>query len=247
VSAFTDITGGVPNFGMISVDHNTDYHESRVICNGEAFADRYAFILVSGETEPRFFMGSISAEKIFQEKGVVTGSAGNQLQTVNGRPVVDYLQTIGLDKKDDGTIIGINSFPLIVDYNDGTTPVVRAVFAQTPEGYAVCGGNIPVGATLSVGAIDAGEVISTTTDAVTAALASGKIGCLLLFSCVGRYFSLGYNPMSEIEKIRRLVDETGIPYHLAYCGGEICPVYTKDREKSTTNRNHNDTIVICVI
>ncbi|MFP3154378.1 FIST C-terminal domain-containing protein [Lachnospiraceae bacterium ZAX-1] len=247
VDAVNEISGGVPNFGTISIDHNDDYHEARIIHNGESYVDRYAFVLVSGNVQPRFFIGSISSEKIFQEKGIVTASHSNQLLTVNNIPVVDYLQTLGLNKNEDGTITGINSFPFIVDYNDGTTPVVRVMFALTPEGYAVCGGNIPVGAILSVGSIDADEIIATTTARLTDALAVGKSDCFLMFSCAGRYFSLGYNPDSEIDKVQSLMQNTGIPYQFAYSGGELCPVYTKDEMGVTTNRNHNDTYVICVL
>jgi hypothetical protein len=247
VNSFTEISGGIPNFGMLSVDHNSDYHESQIIHNGEAYLDRYAFVLLSGNIHPRFIMGSISSEKISREKGLVTAAQGNQLQTIDGKPVVEYLQSIGITRSEDGTIVGINSFPFIVDYNDGTTPIVVAMFANTPEGYAVCGGNIPVGATLSVGSINAEEILATTAATLTSALDSEKIRCILMFSCVGRYFSLGYQPMAEIEKVRELLKDTGIPYQFTYSGGELCPVYSREKGTSvTTNRSHNDTFVGCV-
>jgi hypothetical protein len=246
VNAFAEISEGIPNFGMISVDHNNDYNEARIFHNGEAYPNRYAFILFSGNVNPRFFMGSISAAKLFHDKGLVTASQGNQLQTVNGRPVIDYLTSLGLTLDVNGTIVGINSFPFIIDYNDGTTPVVRAMFANTPEGYAVCGGDIPVGATLSVGAIDANEIIATTTEALNSALALDNPDCLLMFSCVGRYFSMGYEPLSEMERVRDIMEANSLPYQFTYSGGEICPVYARDDE-SITNRNHNDTFVICAL
>jgi hypothetical protein len=248
VNTFSAISGGIPNFGMLSVDHNIDYHDSQVIYNGEAYLDRYAFALLAGDLNPRFFIGSISPEKIFREKGVVTAANGNQLQTINGRPVVDYLKNIGLTSDEKGTIIGINTFPFIVDYNDGTMPVVRAIFAQTPEGYAVCGGDIPVGATLGVGSMDDQEVIDTTQKALSSTLALENINCILMFSCIGRYFALGYNPMREINEVCKLMDGTRIPYQFTYSGSELCPVYEKERHDDfAVNRNHNDTIVICVL
>ncbi|MDR2179260.1 MAG: FIST C-terminal domain-containing protein [Synergistaceae bacterium] len=248
VETFSAVSGGVPNFGMLSVDHNIDYHDSQIIFDGESYRDRYAFVLLAGEVHPRFFMGSISSEKIFREKGVVTASSGNQLQTINGKPVTEYLKEIGLTSDEEGTIIGINTFPFIVDYNDGTMPIVRAIFAQTPEGYAVCGGDIPVGAVLSVGSMNADEVVATTMESLSDALASQNIHCILIFSCVGRYFSLGYNPMREIDKTRDLLKGTGIPYQFTYSGGELCPVYERERhDDSVVNRNHNNTIVICVL
>jgi hypothetical protein len=248
VDTFTRISGGVPNFGMLAVDHNSDYHESQVICNGMAYADRYAFVLVSGSITPRFFKSSVFPGKVYIEKGTVTASKGNHLQTVNGKPVTDFLQSLGLRKDTDGTIIGINSFPLIVDYNDGTVPVLRAVYAQTPEGYAVCGGDVPVGATLSVGFLDEKEVIATAVATLESVIASGEFNCAIICSCIGRYFYLGYNPAKELDEVRRFLDGTGVPYLFSYSGGELCPVYSKEGSaKSMTNRNHNDTLVVCTL
>jgi hypothetical protein len=244
-NAFSKISGGVPLFGMLSVDHNIDYHESSVIHNGEAYLDRAAFILFEGEVRPKFFIGSISSKKIFRQKGVVTASKGNQLQSVNNVPAVDYLLTLGLTKNDAGTISGINSFPFIVDYNDGSEPVVRATFSQTPEGYVVCGGDVPVGSTLSVGSIDADEILSTAAEAAQTAVSSGKPDCLIIFSCVGRYFTMAYDPMGEVEKIGHILGETGIPYCIAYSGGELCPVPVSNSDGEIANRSHNDTLIIC--
>lgn len=244
VSAMTVISGGVPNFGTLAVDHNQDYHDSHVIVNGEAWKDRYAFMLIYGDIHPTFYIATISDEKIFPEKGAVTASQGNQLQTVNGISVIDYLQSLGLAKNDDGTITGINSFPFIMDYNDGTPPVVRVMFALTPEGYAVCGGDIPVGATLSVGAISTEEVIASTKAALEKTLGAGRPDVALLFSCIGRYFAQGFDPTAEMEAVIDRFRGTEIPYLLTYSGSELCPVYSGDGK--TTNRNHNDTFIICV-
>ena len=245
VKAFDDISGGVPNFGTVAVDHNDDYHEAVVLINGESYADRYAFVLLGGAVDPHFYVATISNEKIFKDKGVVTASQGNQLQTVNNMPVVDYLVSLGLQKNADGSITGINSFPFIMDLNDGMMPIVRVMFALTPEGYAVCGGDVPVGATLSVGSIDADEVIETTERKLLEAIGSGGYDCFLIFSCVGRYFSLGYNPMGEMEKLQEVLDDSGVPYHFAYAGTEISPVYGRENDESLMNRSHNDTCIIC--
>lgn len=247
VHALDEITGGVPNFGTIAVDHHQDYHEATVLYNGQAYRDRYAFILLCGSVQPKFYVASISSEKVFQEKGVVTASQGNQLQTVNNMPVADFLVSLGLQKNEDGSITGVNSFPFVMDLNDGTMPIVRVMFALTPEGYAVCGGDVPVGATLSVGSIDAAEVVSTTEQRLKEALAADSHQCLLIYSCVGRYFAMGYNPTGEIESIQALLQGSGLPYHFAYSGCEICPVSRGNGAPATMNRSHNDTCVICAL
>ena len=243
VDRVSAISGGIPNFGTLAVDHNADYHDSLVILNGESWRDRYVMLLMSGDVNPGFCFGTISDKKLFSEKGVVTASEGNQLLTVNGAPVVEYLQSLGLRRDADGSITGINSFPIIVDYNDGTKPAVRAMFAITPEGYAVCGGNIPVGATLSIGAFDPEEILETTRRTVKEALAAGRHTFMLIYSCIGRYFAQGYNQEAEMEIVKSELESAGVPYMMAYSGGELCPVYLRDEK--VINRNHNNTLIVC--
>jgi hypothetical protein len=245
--AFSSVSGNVPNFGTLSVDHNADYHESRVIFHGEAYPDRYAFVLFYGKIKPMFIVGGLSEKRAFRDKGVVTASAGNQLEGVNGLSVADYLSSLGLQKGSDGAIMGINAYPFILDYNDGTQPVIRVMFGITPEGHAICGGNMPVGASLQVGVIDAKEVLSVTEETIKSALAIGQsngIGSfMMIFSCVGRYFAQNFHPEAEMQKVQEAL-KGSLPFHLCYSGTELCPVY--ERNGNTRNRSHNDSIVICM-
>ncbi|MDR1507452.1 MAG: FIST C-terminal domain-containing protein [Treponema sp.] len=246
--AFSSVSGNVPNFGTIAVDHNADYHESMVIFHEKAYRDRYAFILFYGNIKPMFIIGGLSEKRAFRDKGVVTASTGNQLEQVNGISVADYLLGLGLQKEPDGAIMGINAHPFILDYNDGTQPVIRVMFAITPEGYAVCGGAMPVGASLQVGVIDAREVLSVTEETIKIALALGRsngVGSfMLIFSCIGRYFAQNFHPEAEMQKVQEAL-KGSLPFHLCYSGTELCPVY--ERNGNTRNRSHNDSIVICMI
>ncbi|MDR0377227.1 MAG: FIST C-terminal domain-containing protein [Spirochaetaceae bacterium] len=243
--AWSRITGNVPNFGTLAVDHNQDYHESQTILGKEAFRDRYIFVLFYGNAAPEFFVGGLSEEKAFREKGVVTASHGNLLKEVNGVPVADYLASLGLEKDKNGDLKGINSFPFILNYNDGTPPVIRVMFAITPDGMAVCGGKIPTGATLMVGVINSEEVLTISSALLKKAKerARAEGTSLLIFSCVGRYFAQGLNTAAEMDKVQEILGDT--PFHLSYSGTELCPVTGKDGK--TANRSHNDTIIICVL
>jgi hypothetical protein len=243
VESWSAITGNVPNFGTLAVDHNPDYHEAQTLLGAEAFRDRYVFIFCYGKLEPRFFIGGISEEKAFREKGVVTSSQGNQLKGVNGVSVADYLVSLGLEKDENGVIQGINSFPFILDYNDGTQPVIRVMFAITPDGSAVCGGKIPEGAILTVGSLNAEEVLNTTTGVLKKAREGLGDKSLLIYSCVGRYFAQGFNTTAEMETAQKILGDA--PFYLCYSGTELCPAYGKDGK--LTNRSHNDTMVICVL
>jgi hypothetical protein len=243
VEAWDRITGGVPNFGTLAVDHNQDYHESQTILGGKAFRDCYVFILCYGNLKPEFLIGGLANEKAFKEKGVVTSSQGNLLKGVNGVSVAEYLSGLGLEKDEKGGLKGINSFPFILDYRDGTQPVIRVMFAITPDGSAVCGGKIPEGAILTVGVINAEEVLTVSASLLQKAREKAGDRTLLIFSCVGRYFAQGFNTTAEMEKTREILGD--IPFHLCYSGTELCPVGGKDGKN--TNRSHNDTMVICML
>jgi hypothetical protein len=245
--AWSSITGNVPVFGTLSVDHHQDYSEAHTFLNGKAYRDRLVFVLCYGDIKPTFIIGGISDKKLFRDKGVITASQGNQLQTVNGISAADYLLSLGLSKDENGSIAGINAFPFVLNYNDGSPPIIRIMFAITPEGYAVCGGRMPEGAILTVGNIDAEEVISTTEEVLKNALVigenNGNKSGMLIFSCVGRFFIQGYNNSAEMERARAVLKDK-IPFHMTYSGTELCPVYGKNG--AIVNRSHNDTIVICV-
>lgn len=244
-TAADKVSGGVPNFGTVVVGHDDNYANSQVIYNGEGKKDQYAFILAHGNIEPKFYVGNISDEKVFLEKGVVTKSCGNQVQQINDMPVFDYLVTLGLEADEDGNLPGINSFPIMLDFNDGTPPVARAMFALTENGSVVCGGSMPEGSAFSIAAFDAEEINKTSTMVMESAVAGKNSGALIVFSCVGRYFSQGLDNMGEVELVKNIVQKAGLPCLFAYSGGEICPVYDKDGQIS--NRDHNNTIIICSI
>ncbi|MDR0885686.1 MAG: FIST C-terminal domain-containing protein [Clostridiales Family XIII bacterium] len=241
-----EATGGIPCFGVLAVDDTPDYHSSQVIYNGDAAADRLAYILVYGDIEPRFHLATISQEKISKDKGVVTKSDGVQLLEINGKSVSEFLISQGLKLNKDGIFEGVNSFPYIVDFNDGAAPLIRVMFMVTPEGYAVCGGSIPEGSILSVGYFDRNEIIKSTDEAIKQIDKDPDTQGILIYSCIGRYFNLEFNPEEEAEKVEDCFGPEGIPYQFTYGGGELCPIPTTDGSGRLVNRYHNCTLIACV-
>ncbi|MDR1184930.1 MAG: FIST C-terminal domain-containing protein [Coriobacteriales bacterium] len=246
VDVFDELTDHTPVFGSLAVDNTIDYRKSRVIYQGEATPDRIAFLAVYGDVRPRFYQATISGDSIFEEKGVVTSSDGNQLKTVDGKPAVEFLKSKGLVTDANGVIEGVNSFPYIVDFNDGTPPVIRVIFATTPEGYAVCLGDIPEGSTLSVGFFNEDEILATTRARLASFSTNEDQHAGIIFSCVGRYFTMVLDPAGEVDAVHEFVDPFGKPYLFAYSGGEICPVTNIVDGASLTNRFHNATFVALV-
>jgi hypothetical protein len=245
VGAFNKLTCQAPVFGSLAVDNTIDYHNTFVIYKGEASRDQLAFLSIYGALKPTFYLATISHEKVFDQKGVVTSSAGSQIKGVDGKPAVDFLTSKGLATDADGAIEGLNSFPYIVDYNDGTPPVVRVIFAITPDGDAVCLGDIPEGSTLGVGYFDDADILVTTRKTLEDISANPGRNAIL-FSCVGRYFTLGFDPEGEAVATRELLDPLGKNYTLTYSGAEICPVTNIADGVSLTNRFHNATFIAMV-
>jgi hypothetical protein len=246
VNAFDEMSGHAPLFGSLAIDNTIDYHNSSVIYEGESWADRLAFVAVYGDINPRFYQATISHESIFEEKGVVTSSDGNRLMTVDNMTAVEFLKSKGLVAVANGVIEGVNSFPYIIDYNDGTPPVIRVIFATTPEGHAICLGDIPEGSTLSVGHFDEDEILATTRRGLSSFKGVDGQHVGIIFSCVGRYFTMVLDPTGETTAVHEFIDPLGAPYILAYSGGEICPVMSTVNGNSLKNRFHNSTFIALV-
>ncbi|MDR2266963.1 MAG: FIST C-terminal domain-containing protein [Christensenellaceae bacterium] len=244
VDKLNEITNGLPIYGTISLDHNEDYHEATTIFNGEVSATKLAFLLIGGnDINPSFGVATISPERIRDAKATVTEAADNILKSVNNISVYDYFKSLGLVSPS-GVVDGINVIPFVLDYKDGTEPVVRAIFMISPDGHAVCGGNIPIGSSLSIGSLDRDDILATTGKVVASNIVPSKNNVVLLFSCLARNLALGTDNLAEMQVIEKLLQNR--KYHFSYSGGEICPVYDSANKK-WVNRFHNETITYCLI
>ena len=156
--------------------------------------------------------------------------------------VKDYLESIGLSSGKG--LEAMSSVPIMVDYNDGTQPVARAIYGLNEDGSALCGGVMPEGGTLTIGRLDVEDVLITAETSLEGIMQSGTPNGVILFPCLGRNMVLVLDPLAEIEATKRIIGDSA-PWHLAYSGGECCPVYTK--EGGTVNRFHNFTFIGCAI
>lgn len=233
------ITGGIPIFGTLASDHRVDYIKGYTIFNGQSSNDTLSFVLVYGPIRPSFFVTTIPGEKIQNQKAIITKAAGNILMEINHMPAQGYLEHLGLTD----AWVASASFPFLIDYNDGTKPVLRSIYTFTPEGYAVCGGRMPMGTTVMVGDIDHADVVYTTSETVKQILQVPEPSCILMFSCLTRYLVLGADSTAELEQVRSSLHDT--VYQFCYSSGEICPVYNEHGR--LVNRFHNCSLIACVL
>ena len=235
--------GGIPIFGTVACGSDTsDFNNTCVIHNGECIRDSLAFLLISGNVNPRFVVTSTSEQNLIKQQAVVTSSEGGLLKEVNNITAKAYLESKGLvvGKGAEGLV----SVPFVVDCNDGTQPVARAIYGINEDGSANCGGNMPEGSALYIGRMDVEDILLTAEHSVIKLLADGKANGLIMFPCMGRNMVLAMDPFAEINVARKLTGND-IPWHLAYSGGECCPVFTTDGR--IANRFHNFTFIGCAL
>jgi hypothetical protein len=233
-------TGGqIPLFGTMAIDHNKDFATAMTIYNGEAHRRSIVFGAVYGEPDFTFELASLDHNKMRKQKAIITGSDKNLLTSVNEKPVVEYLEEIGMTR--DELAQGLVVIPLLIEHKSNPKPVARAVIALTPEGHAVCGGSMTQGATIAVGRLDAADILATTEKTLTPFMKDGY--SLLTYSCMSRYLVLGAVNDGEAKKVDKITGDN--PYIYACSGGEICPL--ADENGMIKNTFHNFSIVFCRI
>lgn len=241
LASFDRHSGGIPIFGTIAVDHNSDYKTAQTFFNGNASFDCCAMMFVAGDISPKFRVASIPDIKIQKQKAIITKSLDNILIEVNNMPIAQYLGKFGIMR--DNKIEGANIIPFVVDLNDGSKPMARAVFAATPEGHIVCGGSMPENATLGISAMDYEDILLTSEDKMLEINKNLGVSGVVMFSCIARYLCLGVDTTAEMEKVSHILGNKR-PFQLTYSGGEICPVYTTSGR--IVNRFHNYSLAICI-
>jgi hypothetical protein len=242
MNAINRLGGGIPVFGTISCDSTSSFAESRVIYNGAAEPNSLALVLLKGNIQPKFSLISIPEANIQKLTAVVTDSEQCLIKTVNDMPFLDYFETVGIPKA--AVIQSYTSFPIMVDYNDGSKPIGLGIYSITDEGYALLGGEIPVGSTIATASMDYAGILETAEEAVKKAIAPGDASGLLIYPCLTRSLALGANSDDEMQKIAETLGGR-YPYQICYSGGEICPVFTG--AGVLLNRVHNFTCIICVL
>ncbi|MDR2786262.1 MAG: hypothetical protein LBB83_10145, partial [Treponema sp.] len=110
VNVLSRVSEGVPCFGTLAVDDTSDFRECYMVYNGDHYRDRMALILCYGPINPKFYVASISEDKLLDKAALITSSEGHILKEVNGKPVVEYFEDLGLTKASE-TSYAMTSLP----------------------------------------------------------------------------------------------------------------------------------------
>jgi hypothetical protein len=236
----------IPVFGTLSNDQTPQLSTCKTIYNGEAFPDTFGMVFFFGEVHPQFFTQSISLQNIQKQYAVVTDAECFIVKTVNDMPFSHYLQRLGFAPRN---FEALYMLPFIINFkNSGANSTITcSVYSITKEGYAAFGEEIPVGATIALGKLDANDVLNTTRETVTRIAdlqAQGKASCALIYSCLTRNIILGSNYFAELNIVSDALDGV-MPFQCCYSGGEICPA--PDASGKSASYIHNFTFIACVL
>jgi hypothetical protein len=234
------LSGGIPAFGTLAISNEPDYSRSYTFYNGESYLASMALAVILGDAAPEFLSVSVNEENILKQKAIITGVNRNILQTVNNMPAVNYLESIGIVKN--GEVSGLQAMPFIIYLEDGSL-LIRACIGGTGDGSLILCGAVPVNSSIALATMGFEDVINSSESKVTEALAAAKGRGILMYSCAGRNWCLGMQPMAEHETVKKCLNDT--PYHFVYSGGEIFPSRLGDDR--VVNHLQNDSLIICIL
>lgn len=241
LKTFDKVCGGLPIWGSVASDADMSYSHSHTILNGRAEKKSLVMLLLSGPVEPEFVVTALPDRNIDNRRAVITESSGCLLKKANDMTFQQYFNSIGLFIRDG---VDATTVPIVVDYGDGSKPVALAIYAITPEGGALIGGEAPEGASFSIGEIDHAGIMETARQSLEQVQRLDKKDGLLMLPCVTRYLMLAPQSEDEMKLIKETLAGSALPHALFYSGGEVCPI--RDRDGKWHNRHHNYTFSACV-
>jgi hypothetical protein len=243
IESIDEISGGVPLFGSLAFTHKSDFSGVYTFFNGKHFPDALALVAMSGDIDPVFLKTSLPEERMIRQKAIVTDSEKNRIRRINGIPVLEYLESVGLAENGKIDESGLGSIPLVLTLEDGSQ-VVRSPCTMTDDGELICYGNVPVNSTIDFAYGDKEYVLRSARETMTGALEAHSARNMMIFSCAARRWMLGGDINAEMDEVERQAGDV-CEYQFSYSGGEICPVARSDGR--LVNRFHNYTLIVCLI
>jgi hypothetical protein len=249
ISAIADVDKRVPVFGSLAnADMEHLFMDLKTICNDRYFNDRLVLLLISGDISPAFYIGSITKEAVILPNiGKVTEARGNHVTKINGIAAGKFFEQMDFfigDARNKGLLTSI----FIVDIKDEFGNVVSSVsrgILSLEEDSVIFGGNVPAGAVLSIATTTKEMVLTTAKDVAGQITKAGAGKTALMYSCIGRRFSLLDETLLEYEALNGQLAGSGFTYVASCSCGEICP--TSVTETKAYNSEHNQALIACVI
>jgi hypothetical protein len=246
-------SGGIPIWGSVATGSGMGVQGGLTIHNKETSADSVVMLFFYGNVKPEFVNTALPDRNIREKRIKVTDSEGCVLKKVDGIPFVDYVRSLGIVLQEANLV----STPVLIyrDSANKTTPVAAGMYTLCEDGSVLCGSEVPEGASVSIGLIDRDGILETTAESIEKIkqiIHSQNKSCVLMISCITRYFMLAPNKEEEMRLTADafmmnafLPEQPNPPFMLTYSGGEVCPVMETDG--AYHNRFHNYTFSALVL
>jgi len=247
IKAITEIDNNIPIFGSLS---NGEIMESatsaRTLYCGNISNNQAAMLIISGNVEPKFYLGSITKESIMvPDIGVVTAADGNCLLEINNIKAKQFLEEANLKPDSANQKASLFSTFMADEKNEKgeiVSSVVKSLVRPKDDGYLfACG--VQVGSNLSTISFTSEVVMETAKNVMEQIKAKHKEGTLIMYSCLGRRAALLNEPHKEFELMNKTLGNN-FNYIATCSGGEICP--TSRTETEIVNNEHNETLIACI-
>ena len=230
-----------PVVGGLTGDHREFTHMLEFY-GGESSQDSLPLLFIEGDFEASW--GAASGWTGSGKKMTVTQSDGHVVHTIDHQPaLLAFKQHFGALPP---TFLG--QFPLLVHGEEGATYLRACLDSDQEAGTLSFGGSVEQGATVQFTEVLEEGLLQGSVDSLAQAFdrfAGSSPQVALIFSCAARKWVLGMEVPKEIELLRALSAERGVP-DLAisglYCFGEIAP-----NGHAAKNGFHNETCVSVIL
>ena len=249
VNAIDELNKNVKVYGAFASD-SFSFNDYQVICNERIADSEQAFVLMSGNVEPKFLsVQSLSGKVNFSYE--VTKSDGNMVYRLGNGTFMEALKKSGLNVKTGVVVTDFIQTPFITTFDkpDGThVEALRVLTSLNDEnGSGMFLGGISEGSSLELGLLnrdDVKETVKNAFDEIFEWIKDEGKDChtILCCSCVARFLALGNNGVIEAESyLGRLPKDISLMGFYSY--GEFCPVGSANN----CNVFHNYTFTILCI
>ena len=240
VAAMDKTCGGIPFWGSVTNNLDSNYETVQTICNGQNLRDGIVMLFFNGPVTPTFIVSSLPERNISNNRAVITKSKGAVIYEVNNMPTEEFLKNVGLILTKENLI----TTPLMIYYGDAAEPVALGVYTLFEDGSVLTGGDMPEGTSIAVGTIDKEGIYESTKDGLRRILDIPNRNGAVLLPCVTRYIMLSPDLDGELKMVCDTL-ANGVPFVMGYSGGEICPMPGADGK--LVNRFHNYTFCACAL
>lgn len=241
---------GVKIYGAFASDL-FNFKQYRVAFNDRLASSEQAFILISGNIEPKMIsVQSISGKANFSYE--VTQAKGHYIFRLGNGTFLEALEKSGLSS-DKEIVAGefiTTPFVTVLEKPGGihVEAMRNLTYLNHEKGFGMFLGGVAEGSSLELGLLNADDCktsVAKAFDELLDWLANEGSNCktLICNSCTARYLALGNNGLVEADAFKDRLPE-GVSLMGLYSYGEFCPIEDHDK---WCNVFHNSTFTILCI